>query len=242
MSSPEATTDEVHDAPHPNVRRLVLGSAAVLLAIGTFGSNIGPAWWRERPALLLVLSSRNRNLFFTAPSLDPLPWFTIGFIRVMIAGVVLFFVGRWYGKRAIIWFEGQVGELPPIYRWVRVAVDRAGWALVILMPGSNIVCLMAGHRRMPPWRFVGLLAVGVALKLVVLWWGADLLEDQLETFLDWVQDYQWWLVAGLFVLSFLTQGRRATRSLPDVVEELEHPHEFPPELNGETPDHGHSPG
>ena len=47
------------------------------------------------------------------------------------------------------------------------------------------------------------------------------------------------VVAGLFVLSFLTQGRRATRSLPDVVEELEHPHEFPPDANGDAEMTGH---
>jgi membrane protein DedA with SNARE-associated domain len=237
MATPPPETS-VHDAPHPNVRRLVLASAAVLLAFGTFGSNIGPAWWRTRPLLLLVFSSRNRNLFFTAPAVEWLPWALIGFTRIMVAAVVLFFVGRWYGRRAVIWFEGKVGELPPIYRWFRTAIDKAGWLLVLWMPGNNLVVLMAGHRRMPIPRFLVLAAVGIALKLAVLWWGAELLDRQVETILDWVEDYQWWLVAALFILSFATQGRRAARELPEVVEELEHPHEFAPEPDGDDAPEG----
>jgi membrane protein DedA with SNARE-associated domain len=228
MDDPAATVD-VHDAPHPNVRRLVLASAAVLLAIGTFGSNIGPAWVDDRPAVLLTLSSRNRNLFGSVPFIDPLPYFAIGFVRILVAGVVLFFVGRWYGRRALTWFEGQVGDLPPVYRWFQRAIDRAGWLLVIAMPGSNLVCLMAGHRRMGIARFTSLLSIGIVLKLVVLWQGGKIFEDQIRAFLGWIEDYQWWVVAGLFALSFLTQGRRAASQLPAVVEEIEHPHEFPPD-------------
>lgn len=205
-------------------RRSILAASAVLFALGTFGSNIGPAWVDERPAIVLALSSRNRNLFGSVPFIDALPYFTIGFLRVLAAGVVLFFLGRWYGRRAIDWTEGQVGELPAIYRWFQIAVDRAGWAMVILMPGSNLVCLMAGHRRMAPARFVSFLVVGIVLKLLVLWWGGNVFEDQIRSFLDWIENYQWWIVGGLFLLSFAQSAGRVRRSAPEILEEIEHPH------------------
>lgn len=218
--------------PHPNpsalARRSVLVAAGVLLAAGTFGSNIGPAWVDERPALTLALSSRNRNLFGSVPYIDALPYATIGFVRVYIAGFVLFFLGRWYGRRAIDWTEGQIGEMPAIYRWFQTGIDRAGWLLVLVMPGSNLVCLMAGHRRMPPVRFCVLLAFGVAAKLVVLWVGGQIFEDQIRSFLDWLENYQWWVVGGLFLLSILQSAGRVRRGLPEIIEEIEDPlHEHP---------------
>lgn len=214
-------------AEHPNVapwaRRGILVSAGLLFALGTFGSNIGPAWIDERPAVVLALSSRNRNLFGSVPFIDALPYSVIGFSRILAAAVVLFYLGRWYGHRAITWTETRVGELPPIYRWFQTGIDRAGWLLVILMPGSNLVCIMAGYRRMSPRLFVPLVSIGIVLKLLVLWAGGRVFEDQIRSFLDWIEDYQWWVVGGLFVLSFLQSGRQARRSVPEVIHEIEHP-------------------
>lgn len=205
-------------------RRIVLSITALLFTVGTIGSNLGPAWVDERPAVLLAMSSRNRNLFGSVPFIDPVPYAVIGFLRILAAGVALYLVGRWYGHRAITWFEGQVGELPAVYRWFQTGMDRAGWLLVVLMPGSNLVCLMAGHRRMAARQFFPLLAIGIALKLVVLWAGGKAFEDQIRTFLDWIEDYQWWIVGGLFAISFLQSFRRAKRDIPEVLSEIEHPH------------------
>ena len=82
-------------------RRFILIASGTLFTLGTIGSNIGPAWVDERPAVVLALASRNRNLFGSVPFIDPLPYALIGFTRMFIAGMVLFFLGRWYGERAI---------------------------------------------------------------------------------------------------------------------------------------------
>jgi membrane protein DedA with SNARE-associated domain len=214
------------DAPHPRalVRRVALVMALVLFGMGTFGSNIGPAWVDTRPVLTLILSSRNRNLFGSVPYIDPLPYAIIGFVRILVAGVVLFLLGRWYGRKAIDWTEGQIGEMPAIYRWFQNGVDRAGWAMVLFMPGSNFVCLMAGHRHWDLRRFVSLLSVGIALKLVVLWIGGQIFDDEIRWFLDAIEQYQWWIVGGLFALSFVQMFGRVRTALPEVIEEIEHPH------------------
>lgn len=207
-------------------RRFVLVLAGVLFAVGTFGSNIGPAWVDERPAVVVALSARNRNLFASVPYFDGnwVLYSVLGFGRLLLAGVTLFFLGRWYGRRAIEWTEGQIGELPAIYGWFQRAVDRAGWLMVILMPASNLVCLMAGHRRMAPRRFIVFICVGIALKLAVLWQGGRIFEDQIRSFLDAIEQYQWWIVGGLFALTFLQSGKRVRRGIPEVIEEIEHPH------------------
>lgn len=206
-------------------KKLILVASATLFALGTFGSNVGPAWVDERPAVVLALSSRNRNLFAAVPFIDPLPFVLIGFTRVFVAGMVLFFLGRWYGDRALGWTEKQVGELPAIYRWFAKAMDRAGWLVIIFFCGSNLVWMMAGHRRIAPIKYASLLATGIAIRLAVMWAGGKAFEDQIRSFLEWMEDYQWYVVGGLFALSFLQSARKNRGRTSTVSKDLEYPSE-----------------
>jgi membrane protein DedA with SNARE-associated domain len=216
--------------PRPAARRFVLVLSGLLFAVGTLGSNLAPAWVDERPAVVLAMSSRNRNLLASVPFIDPLSFTVIGFSRVLLAGVTLFFLGRWYGATAIKWTEGQVGELPAIYSWFQRAVDKAGWLMVLLMPGSNLVCMMAGYRRMKPAKFVVLISIGIAAKLAVLWAGGKRFEDEIKSFLDAIDGYQWYIVGGLFAITFVQSMFKARRNLPEIIDELETP-------DGHTRDH-----
>ena len=190
------------------MRKFVLGFTTMLFVIGTIGSNIGPALVDENPTLVISLSSRNRNLFGSVPYIDPLAYSVIGFVRILMAGVALYLVGRWYGGRALSWVEGNMGELPAIYRWTERAVDRFGWLALVAMPGSNIVCLLVGHRRMRPTPFFILISIGIVIKLVTLWVGGKIFEDQIRSFLGAIERYQWWVVIALFGISFLQSARR----------------------------------
>ena len=226
--APEARVaeDRVAEAvpmPRPLVRRLVLVAGLALYVAGTIGSNIAVAVIEDHPVTILALSSRNRNLLGSVPFIDPVSYSVVGFLRVLAAAVVLFLIGRWYGAKGIGWVEGQVGELPAVIRWIQKATDRAGWALVLLMPGSNIVCLMVGHRRMPVRTFLPLVMTGIVLKLAVLWAGGKLFEDQIRSFLDFVEQYQWYIVIALFALTFVQSAGRLRRSMPEVMAEIEHP-------------------
>ena len=212
MAAPSAAVETPAPSAPRSARRAILVAAAALYATGTFGSNIAPAWIEERPAVVLALSSRNRNLLFSVPNISPVPYALIGFARLFAVGVVLYCVGAWFGARALAWTESKVGGLPAIYRWFRTGMDRAGWAFVVFMPGSNIVCMMAGHRLMPFRRFAPLLSLGIALKLIVIRVAGDQFRDQLEAMLDFISEYQWWLVGGLFALSFVQSGRKASRA------------------------------
>jgi membrane protein DedA with SNARE-associated domain len=190
------------------MRKAVLALTTLLFVFGTIGTNIGPALIDEKPRLILLLSSRNRNLFGSVPYIDLSSYLVIGFARVLIAGTALFLVGRWYGDKATSWVQGNVGEMPAIYRWTERAVDKAGALMVVLMPGSNVVCLMVGHRKMNPRKFLPLLIIGIVIKLAVLWRGGKLFEQQIKDFLNYIEKYQWWVVVLLFVVSFLQSARK----------------------------------
>ena len=187
-------------------RRSVLAVTSGLFVLGTIGSNIGPALVDERPELVLLLSSRNRNLFGSVPYIDLLPYVLIGFVRVLAAAVALYFCGRYFGKKAVRWLEGQAGEPPRIYVWLERAVDKMGVWAVIIFPGSNVVCLLVGHRGMKPRTFLIFVSIGIAIKLWVLRVLGRVFESEIRSFLDFIDKYQWWLVGGLFALSLL-QGQ-----------------------------------
>ena len=194
------------------MRKAVLTFTTMLFVIGTIGSNIGPALVDNYPSWVLALSSRNRNLFGSVPYIDVIPYAAIGFGRILIAGIALFFVGRWYGEKALGWVEGNLGELPAIYRWTEKAVDKAGSVALVLMPGSNVVCLLLGHKRMSAKRFIPLLSIGIVIKLVVLRLGGDQFEDQIRSFLSGIEQYQWYFVAVLFGISFFQSMRKGRPS------------------------------
>ena len=194
------------------MRKAVLTFTTMLFVIGTIGSQIGIALVDERPAFVLALSSRNRNLFGSVPYIDVIPYAAIGFVRILIAGIALYFVGRWYGQKALGWVEGNLGELPAIYRWTEKAVDKAGSIALVLMPGSNVVCLLLGHKQMTAKRFIPLLSIGIVIKLVVLRLGGDQFEEQIESFMSGIDQYQWYFVAALFGLSFFQSMRKGRPS------------------------------
>ncbi len=192
--------------PSSLARRSVLAITSGLFVLGTIGSNIGPALVDERPELVLLLSSRNRNLFGSVPYIDLLPYVLIGFVRVLAAAVALYFCGRFFGERAVRWLEGQAGEPPRIYVWLERAVGKMGVWAVIIFPGSNVVCLLVGHRGMKPRTFLIFVSIGIAIKLWVLRVLGRIFESEIRSFLDFIDEYQWWLVIGLFALSLL-QGQ-----------------------------------
>ncbi len=194
------------------MRKAVLTFTTLLFVIGTIGSNIGPALVDNHPAWVLALSSRNRNLFGSVPYIDVVPYAAIGFVRILIAGIALYFVGRWYGQKALGWVEGNLGELPAIYRWTEKAVEKGGSVALVLMPGSNVVCLLLGHKQMSIKRFIPLLSIGIVIKLVVLRLGGDQFEDQIRAFLKGIEQYQWYVVAALFGLSFFQSMRKGRPS------------------------------
>ena len=197
------------------MRRLLVVITSLLFVAGTIGSNIGPALVDNHPILVLLLSSRNRNLFGSVPFIDALPFFTIGFFRLLAAASALYFTGRIFGERALRWTESQVGEMPRIYQWTERATVRAGWLAVLLMPGSNIVCLLVGHLRMAPKKFFALIIPAIMIRLTVVWFGGKALEDQIRSVLDWVDQYQWWIVGILFAVSFFQASRRKSPGAPE---------------------------
>jgi len=197
------------------VRKTVLAFTSLLFIFGTIGTNIGPALVDEHPLLVLTMSSRNRNLFGSVPFTSPVPYFIIGFLRILAAAVALYFVGRWYGDRTVRWVEDNVGEMPALYRWIEKAVNKAGWLMLFFMPGSNVVCVLVCHRQMRIRQFFAVIIPAICFRLIVMRIGGDIFEDQVRWFLKSIESYQWYIVLGLFAISAFQMNKRRPLAPPD---------------------------
>lgn len=194
------------------------GPLAILAFVGlVICTNIANAVWARwvssDPEQLLMLSSRNRYLALTlAAGVSLVAYALIAFARIALAFLVCHLIGRAYSHQAIGWFKKYLGFNDDAERSFHNGMDKAEWALIPFFAGSNVVAALTGVRRTPPVKLAALLAIGIAGRLVLMWWLARTFEDQLVDFLEWVARYQWWVVGAsvlLVVLVNLKNFRRA---------------------------------
>jgi membrane protein DedA with SNARE-associated domain len=222
-----ALADNPHHRPHRLA--LLLGFVGVLFTLAQVGTILSPTLVNTHPALLLAMSSRNRHLLFAVGAgIDPLVYALVASLRLTAAAVPFFLLGRWYGDSGLRWLEKQAGGTPASIRWVETGFRKAGEAILFFMVGSNLVLLLAGASRKPPRRMAVVFGAGVAARLVFFWVVGKAFEDLLKQILDWIQRYQWWLVAGFFLLTVVQSVRRAARTADEVPpHEAEEPEAAP---------------
>jgi hypothetical protein len=196
-------------------RRLaaLLSAFSALVIANNIGSVIAPSLVKRSPELLIVLSARIRHLLFAVPAgIGPVPYAVLGYVRLLVAAIVLFLLGQSYGERTFQWFDKQLGgERPATLRWIERGVDRVAWLLIVLMPGSNIVAFLVGKRGMTTRRFLALISMGIVVRLAWVWAAAKQFEDELKRLLDWIDKYQWYLVAAFFAITLAQSARQSSR-------------------------------
>ena len=199
------------DAPrNPRVRQLTI-AFGVLIVCTNIGSITAPSLVKRSPELLLALSSRIRHLLFSVPAgINPVSYASIGYVRLMVAGLICFQLGHLVGHRLFAWFDAQLeGQRPATLRWIERGVERADWLLVMLFPGSNVVCFLVGRRRMAMRRFVPLISVGIIVRLIWVWFAAKQFDSELKTALDFIDRYQFWFIGAFLVLTIVPSMRKS---------------------------------
>ena len=201
---------------------VLLGFIAALIVASNVGTILAASLVRDHPVALLALSARNRHLLLTvAAGIGAIPYVVVSFARILAPGVAFYLLGRWYGDRGLRWLERQAGGTPASIRWVEKAFDRAAVPILFLMPGSNLVCLLSGARQMTARVFATALATGILVRLAFFWFLGKAFQDPLETVLDWLTKYQWW-VAGVFLVLTMAQSfRRASAAVKQLPREPE---------------------
>jgi membrane protein DedA with SNARE-associated domain len=193
---------------------ILLGIIGALIVASNVGTILSASLVRDHPVALLALSARNRHLLLTvAAGIGAVPYVLVSFARIVAPAVPFYLLGRWYGDRGLRWLERQAGGTPATVRWVERAFDRAAVPLLFLMPGSNLVCLLAGARQMAARTFAVTLAAGILVRLAFFWFVGKAFQDPLETLLDWITKYQWWIAGAFLILTLAQSFRRASAAV-----------------------------
>jgi membrane protein DedA with SNARE-associated domain len=193
---------------------ILLGVIAALIVASNVGTILSASLVRDHPVALLALSARNRHLLLAvAAGIGAVPYVLVSFARLVAPAVAFYLLGRWYGERGLRWLERQAGGTPATIRWVEKGFDRAAVPLLFLMPGSNLVCLLAGSRAMAARTFAITLGTGILARLAFFWFLGKAFQDPLETVLDWLTKYQWWIAGAFLLLTMAQSFRRASMAV-----------------------------
>lgn len=194
--------------------RWLLGPFAAFVAASVVADWIWPAIVNDHPLLLLTLSAKNRFLLLTAPQLSAATFFAVAFLRLVASDPLTFLLGRHHGADAIGWLESKTSSKPKgesLIRRLERLFDRAAPVVIFLAP-SALWCVLAGAARMKLWVFLVCNLSGTLARLVVFWFAADALREQLDGALEVIDDVQLPLVGVTVAFGAIQVHRRRRRS------------------------------
>jgi membrane protein DedA with SNARE-associated domain len=203
---------------------ILLTPIVILAVVGTVADVIGPGLITERPLLQMFMNPRNRYLLLASPQVDTVPFFVVGFVRLVLTDPLFFLLGVQYGDAALRWAERKLDDDIGFIRTAERFFARFGSAIILIAP-SGYLCLLAGATGMRTRRFVILNVAGTTGRLVLFRVLGETFKDELLSVLGFIQRYQWWLIAlSLVVVAIQSRRKRSSGTLPspsELEEEIE---------------------
>ena len=211
----------------PRSRRtlwLILTPIVILTITGIVADALAPAIIDRRPLLQMFLNPRNRYLVLASPQVDAVPFFLVGFLRLVLTDPLFYLLGYLYGDAGLRWMERKMGEdretgmIAMLEKWFR----KASYVIVVLMPNAY-VCLLAGATGMRPRVFIPLNVLGTLGRLIVIRIAGDVFEDQLESVLDFIAENRLFLLGLSVVITafYVYRGRKKGSLEFETVTEME---------------------
>ena len=191
---------------------ILLTPIVVLTVVGTVADIIGPGLINERPLLQMLLNPRSRYLLLASPQVDAVPYFVVGFLRLVSTDPLFYLLGVQYGEAALRWAETKLGDEGGFIRAAERFFARFGSVIILVSPSWQL-CLLAGAAGMRPRRFVVLNVVGTVGRLLLFRLLGEAFRDELFAVLGFIQRYQWWLIGISFVVVSLQFRRKKSGTL-----------------------------
>lgn len=203
---------------------LLLSIFVASMVVGFASDIAGPTLINRHPLLQIALNPRNRWLLLASPQIAAIPFYAVGFVRLVSTDPVGYVLGYQYGDAAVAWAEKQMGDTEGIVKMIQRGFGKVA-PLVILIAPSFYWCVLAGAARMRLRLFIILNIIGTIGRLIIFRLAGDAFRDELERVLDWIQRYQWWLVGmsvALVALQVFRGRQRGTLESPtDMAAEIE---------------------
>ena len=143
----------------------------------------------RNPLLLIALNPRNRNLILATNNLDALPYYVVGFFRLIASDPVNYLLGFWFGDRAVAWTERRSRSYGPLVRdgerWFR----KLSLPLLFAAP-NNIICALAGATGVSVRLFALLNVTGTIARLIAVRQLGSTLESPISAVVDFIGQYR----------------------------------------------------
>lgn len=198
---------------------MLLVPVVVLTVAATVANALAPTLLVDHPLVLLALAPIFRYMVATAPSIDPLPYFTVTLVAKFATDPIMYVLGYRYGDAAVRWIEQRAGGgeyVRTLERWF----TKARWPVVFLAP-NRLVCILAGATHMPFRLFAAVNVAGTVFIIVIARSLSDALSGPIGAFVRFTDRYQWWLTAvtvTAVMLSVTLQRKRGEGELESLSE------------------------
>ena len=192
----------------------------VLSVAGTLGDIMGPRLIDDHPLWMMFLNPRTRWLLLASPQVAAVPFFAIGFLRLVLTDPIFYVLGLQYGDGALRWAEEKMGDGGRFIRTVKRWFAKAG-PLIILIAPSGYLCLFAGFSRMPVRVFATMNIVGTVGRLILFRIAGEAFRDELLDVVGWISRNQKWLIALSFGVVALQSMRARSRGALESPAEIE---------------------
>lgn len=187
--------------PNKWIARIVIGLALINVAAGWIGDLFLSFLVNENDLALIALSPRDRNLALASISLDFVPFFVVGFVRLVFFDPWSYLLGFWYGDRALAWIARRSKTYGPLMDDATGGFRRWAAPLIILFP-NNVVCMMAGASGIGVGMFIALNAFGTTMRLILIRQFGNIFSGQLSTATGWITEYR----IPIFIVSAILIG------------------------------------
>ena len=185
-----------------------------------------PELFDTHPVLLMALNARTRNLVLVTNEVDPVTFYTVGLVRLLVSDPLFFLLGMWYGDAAVEWMERRTRTWGQFLRQIEQWFGKAAYPIIFIAP-NNYVCLFAGAAGMPLKAFFAVNIAGTIFRLWLVRTFGNVFEAPIDDLVGWIGDHRIPLLAlsiALVLVSIALEARKGeteVSSLAHLDDELE---------------------
>lgn len=192
----------------------------VLSLAGTVADILGPKLIVEHPQLQMFLNPRNRYMILAAATVEPIPFFVIGFLRLTLTDPIGYILGRQYGEAALKWAGEKMGDEGRFIGKVERFFGKAAPVIILIAP-NLYMCILAGASGMKVRTFAALNMTGTIGRLVLFRIAGHAFREELLDVVDWIGRNQKWLIIASFVVVAVQSSRSRQRGKLETPAEIE---------------------
>ena len=213
-------SDQAEETPKRIPLPWLITPIVVLALAGSVADVIGPKLIVEHPQLQMFLNPRNRYMILAAATVEAIPFFIIGFTRLVLTDPIGYVLGRQYGDAALTWAGEKMQDEGRFIRRVERLFGKAAPVIILIAP-NLYMCILAGASGMKVRVFVALNVTGTIGRLVIFRIAGHAFREELLDIVDWIGRNQKWLIIASFVVVVLQSMRSRKRGTLETPAEIE---------------------